>query len=93
MTTTTSHNAIILIRTDPYLTSITYQLLTDAMQVLDIETLLEADADGDNSVDKNEFVLFRLGQMGLIPQALRLRAEQQFDRMDLGMSNVSMSHV
>tara|TARA_B110000090_G_C12972024_1_gene289303 strand:- start:66 stop:323 length:258 start_codon:yes stop_codon:yes gene_type:complete len=61
------------------------------MQVLDIETLLEADADGDNSVDKNEFVLFRLGQMGLIPQALRLRAEQQFDRMDLGMSNVSMS--
>jgi potassium channel subfamily K len=62
--------------------------------VLDYETFLKADADGSDSVSKEEFVLFRLTQMGVIPSKLRERAEQQFDRMDAdGSGDLTMEDI
>ena len=62
--------------------------------VLDYDTFLKADADGSNSVTKEEFVLFRLTQMGVIPDNLRERAEQQFDRMDAdGSGDLTMEDI
>jgi len=62
--------------------------------VLDYETFLKADADGSDSVSKEEFVLFRLSQMGVIPSNLRERAEQQFDRMDAdGSGDLTMEDI
>lgn len=62
--------------------------------VLDYDTFLKADADGSDSVSKEEFVLFRLSQMGVIPDNLRERAEQQFDRMDAdGSGDLTMEDI
>ena len=62
--------------------------------VLDYDTFLKADADGSDSVSKEEFVLFRLTQMGVIPSNLRERAEQQFDRMDAdGSGDLTMEDI
>jgi potassium channel subfamily K, other eukaryote len=62
--------------------------------VLDYETFLKADADGSDSVSKEEFVLFRLQQMGVIPDNLRERAEQQFERMDAdGSGDLTMEDI
>eukprot|EP00605_Chrysophyceae_sp_TOSAG23-4_P000823 GSChrysophyteH1.ASY1.ANO1.913.1 assembled CDS len=62
--------------------------------VLDYETFLKADADGSDSVSKEEFVLFRLQQMGVIPENLKERAEQQFDRMDAdGSGDLTMEDI
>jgi potassium channel subfamily K, other eukaryote len=62
--------------------------------VLDYDTFCKADADGSDSVTKEEFVLFRLTQMGVIPSNLRERAEQQFDRMDAdGSGDLTMEDI
>ena len=62
--------------------------------VLDYDTFMKADADGSNSVTKEEFVLFRLAQMGVIPDNLRERAENQFDRMDAdGSGDLTMEDI
>jgi hypothetical protein len=68
--------------------------LTLNNNVLDYETFMKADEDGSDSVSKSEFVLFRLTQMGIIPQHLRERAEQQFDRMDAdGSGDLTMEDI
>ncbi len=62
--------------------------------MLDYETFLNADTDGSGGVSRAEFVLYRLTQMGIIPEALRKRAEMQFDRMDTdGSGELTMEDI
>jgi potassium channel subfamily K, other eukaryote len=49
----------------------------------DAETLIKADVNGDDRVTKNEFILFRLRQMDLIPSEVELRIDKQWSRMDI----------
>jgi len=44
--------------------------------VLDYQTLCGADEDDNERVSRAEFVLFRLRQLGVVPEKLRQRAEQ-----------------
>lgn len=48
----------------------------------DVETLIKADVNNDDRVTKNEFTLFRLRQMDLIPSEVEKRIEKQWKRMD-----------
>ncbi len=49
---------------------------------LDYDTWELANADGTSRVTKVEFVYMRLLQMGLIDEHVRMKIENQFDRMD-----------
>ena len=50
--------------------------------VLDYETWKTANANGDDTVTRVEFVYMRLLQMDVIDERLRVEIEKQFDRMD-----------
>ena len=49
---------------------------------LDYDTWNKANANGDDTVTKVEFVYMRLLQMDMIDEKLRMKIEEQFDRMD-----------
>jgi hypothetical protein len=53
-----------------------------SQSVIDYQTFKNADVDHSQTVTKDEYIIYRLDQMGLIPKDIWKDLEEQFMRMD-----------